>query len=126
MPNFHALKEGRTIVEVSVKDNNVEGALRILKKKMQREGIFKEMKMRSFFEKPSQKLPKVVLANLALDLDVAVYHQALLVLKANFKLLSNIFTIVIMCMIIIQSSIKRSIVYNRSMTKYNTSITKLF
>jgi|TARA_Y100001949_G_C15788312_1_gene243803 small subunit ribosomal protein S21 len=51
----HALKEGKTIVEVSVKDNNVEGALRILKKKMQREGIFKEMKMRSYFEKPSQK-----------------------------------------------------------------------
>ena len=38
----HALKEGKTIVEVSVKDNNVEGALRILKKKMRREGIFKE------------------------------------------------------------------------------------
>ena len=51
----HALKEGKTIIEVSVKDNNVEGALRILKKKMQREGIFKEMKMRSYFEKPSQK-----------------------------------------------------------------------
>ena len=51
----HALKEGKTIVEVSVKDNNVEGALRILKKKMQREGIFKEMKMRSYFEKPSQR-----------------------------------------------------------------------
>ena len=50
-----ALKEGRTIVEVSVKDNNIEGALRILKKKMQREGVFKEMKMRSHFEKPSQK-----------------------------------------------------------------------
>ena len=50
-----ALKEGGTIVEVSVKDNNVEGALRILKKKMQREGIFKEMKMRTYFEKPSQK-----------------------------------------------------------------------
>ena len=55
-PKFiSALKEGRTIVEVSVKDNNVDGALRILKKKMQREGIFKEMKMRSYFEKPSQK-----------------------------------------------------------------------
>ena len=52
-------------------------------------------------EKPSQKLPRVVLANLALDLDVAVYHQALLVLKTNFKLLNNIFTIIIMCMIII-------------------------
>ena len=50
-----ALKEGSTIVEVSVKDNNVEGAIRILKKKMQREGIFKEMKMRTYFEKPSQK-----------------------------------------------------------------------
>ena len=51
-----ALKEGRTIVEVSVKDNNVEGALRILKKKdSKREGIFKEMKMRTYFEKPSQK-----------------------------------------------------------------------
>ena len=55
-PKFNcALKEGRTIVEVSVKDNNIEGALRILKKKMQREGVFKEMKMRSYFEKPSQK-----------------------------------------------------------------------
>ena len=55
-PKFiYALKEGRTIVEVSVKDNNIEGALRILKKKMQREGVFKEMKMRSYFEKPSQK-----------------------------------------------------------------------
>ena len=53
--NLLALKEGRTIVEVSVKDNNIEGALRILKKKMQREGVFKEMKMRSYFEKPSQK-----------------------------------------------------------------------
>ena len=33
----------------------MEGALRILKKKMQREGIFKEMKMRTYFEIPSQK-----------------------------------------------------------------------
>ena len=51
----NALREGSAIVEVSVKDNNVEGALRVLKKKMQREGIFKEMKMRTYFEKPSQK-----------------------------------------------------------------------
>jgi len=49
------MSKSSTIVEVSVKDNNVEGALRILKKKMQREGIFKEMKMRSHFEKPSQR-----------------------------------------------------------------------
>ena len=43
------------MVTVSVRDNNVEQALRVLKKKMQREGIFREMKMRKDFEKPSQK-----------------------------------------------------------------------
>jgi len=42
-------------VQVLVRDNNVDQALRVLKKKMQREGIFREMKMRSHFEKPSEK-----------------------------------------------------------------------
>jgi small subunit ribosomal protein S21 len=43
------------LVTVSVRDNNVDQALRVLKKKMQREGIFREMKMRRDFEKPSVK-----------------------------------------------------------------------
>jgi small subunit ribosomal protein S21 len=43
------------VVTVSVRDNNVDQALRVLKKKMQREGIFREMKMRRDFEKPSVK-----------------------------------------------------------------------
>ncbi len=43
------------MVTVSVRDNNVDQALRVLKKKMQREGIFREMKMRRDFEKPSIK-----------------------------------------------------------------------
>lgn len=43
------------MVTVNVRDNNVEQALRILKKKMQREGIFREMKIRRDFEKPSEK-----------------------------------------------------------------------
>jgi len=43
------------VVTVSVRDNNVDQALRVLKKKMQREGIFREMKMRRDFEKPSEK-----------------------------------------------------------------------
>jgi small subunit ribosomal protein S21 len=43
------------VVEVVVRDNNVDQALRALKKKMQREGIFREMKMRRHFEKPSEK-----------------------------------------------------------------------
>lgn len=43
------------MVTVSVRDNNVEQALRVLKKKLQREGIFREMKMRRDFEKPCEK-----------------------------------------------------------------------
>jgi small subunit ribosomal protein S21 len=42
-------------VQVTVRDNNVDQALRALKKKMQREGIFREMKLRRNFEKPSEK-----------------------------------------------------------------------
>ena len=40
-------------IEVTVKDNNFEQALRSLKKKMQREGLYKEMKLRKHYEKPS-------------------------------------------------------------------------
>lgn len=43
------------MVEVVVRDNNVDQALRALKKKMQREGLFREMKMRRHYEKPSEK-----------------------------------------------------------------------
>ena len=40
-------------IEVTVKDNNIEQALRSLKKRMQREGLFREMKLRKHYEKPS-------------------------------------------------------------------------
>lgn len=42
-------------LQVFVRDNNVEQALRVLKKKMQREGVFREMKRRRFYEKPSEQ-----------------------------------------------------------------------
>ena len=42
-------------VQVQVRDNNVDQALRALKKKMQREGIFREMKLRRNYEKPSER-----------------------------------------------------------------------
>jgi small subunit ribosomal protein S21 len=42
-------------VQVFVRDNNVEQALRILKRKMQREGVFREMRRRRFYEKPSDR-----------------------------------------------------------------------
>lgn len=42
-------------MQVFVRDNNIDQALRILKKKMQREGIFREAKAKTFFSKPSER-----------------------------------------------------------------------
>lgn len=42
-------------MQVLVRDNNVDQALRVLKKKLQREGVFREMKLRRAYEKPSEK-----------------------------------------------------------------------
>jgi small subunit ribosomal protein S21 len=43
------------LVQIFVRDNNVDQALKALKKKMQREGTFREMKRRNHYEKPSEK-----------------------------------------------------------------------
>ena len=50
-----ATKAERSTLFVAVRDNNVDQALRVLKKKMQREGLFREMKNRRAFEKPSER-----------------------------------------------------------------------
>jgi small subunit ribosomal protein S21 len=42
-------------MQVIVRDNNVEQALRALKRKMQREGIFRELRRRKAYEKPSER-----------------------------------------------------------------------
>ena len=42
-------------MQVSVRDNNVDQALRALKKKLQREGVFRERSSSNIFEKPSEK-----------------------------------------------------------------------
>jgi small subunit ribosomal protein S21 len=42
-------------VQVLVRDNNIDQAMRVLKKKMQREGIFRELKRRKSYEKPSER-----------------------------------------------------------------------
>jgi small subunit ribosomal protein S21 len=46
------------LLQVFVRDNNVDQALRVLKKKMQRDGVFREMKRRRFYEKPSERLTR--------------------------------------------------------------------
>jgi len=53
--NFNPSTERGCRVQVLVRDNNVDQALKALKKKMQREGIFREMKLRGHYEKPSEK-----------------------------------------------------------------------
>jgi small subunit ribosomal protein S21 len=52
---FVSQKERWRNVQVLVRDNNVDQALKALKKKMQREGVFREMKLRRNYEKPSEK-----------------------------------------------------------------------
>ncbi|WP_234054158.1 MULTISPECIES: 30S ribosomal protein S21 [unclassified Xanthobacter] len=42
-------------MQVLVRDNNIEQALKVLKKRMQREGVFREMKQRKAYEKPSER-----------------------------------------------------------------------
>ena len=41
-------------MQVTVRDNNVDQALRVLKKRMQREGVYREMKLHQRYEKPSE------------------------------------------------------------------------
>ena len=53
-PVNRSIEEERR-VQVLVRDNNVDQALKVLKKKMQREGVFREMKLRKHYEKPSER-----------------------------------------------------------------------
>src|SRR5262249_24751130 len=53
--SIHRLIEEESSVQVFVRDNNIDQALRALKKKMQREGIFRELKRRGHYEKPSER-----------------------------------------------------------------------
>ena len=52
------------VIKIEVKDNNVEQALRILKRKLQKEGFFKIIKMKSNYEKPSEKKKRIKLENI--------------------------------------------------------------
>ena len=51
-------------IKIDVKDNNVEQAIRILKRKLQKEGFFKIIKMKSNYEKPSEKKKRLKLENI--------------------------------------------------------------
>ena len=52
------------VIKIEVKDNNIEQALRILKRKLQREGFFKIIKLKSTYEKPSEKKKRIKQENI--------------------------------------------------------------
>ena len=52
------------IIKIDVKDNNVEQALRVLKRKLQRDGFFKIVKLKSNYEKPSEKKKRILQENI--------------------------------------------------------------
>ena len=60
--SVYILKGG--FIKIDVKDNNVEQAIRVLKRKLQKEGFFKIIKMKSIYEKPSEKKKRIRLENL--------------------------------------------------------------
>ena len=57
-------KKQEVFIKIEVKDNNVEQAIRVLKRKHQKEGFFKVIKMKSNYEKPSEKKKRVQTENL--------------------------------------------------------------
>ena len=54
----------RYFIKIDVKDNNVEQALRVLKRKLQRDGFFKIVKLKSNYEKPSEKKKRILQENI--------------------------------------------------------------
>ena len=52
------------VIKIEVKDNNVEQALRILKRKLQKDGFFKIIKLKNTYEKPSEKKKRIKQENI--------------------------------------------------------------
>ena len=52
------------VIKIEVKDNNIEQALRVLKRKLQRDGFFKVIKLKNNYEKPSEKKKRIKQENI--------------------------------------------------------------
>ena len=52
------------VIKIEVKDNNIEQALRVLKRKLQRDGFFKIIKLKNTYEKPSEKKKRIKQENI--------------------------------------------------------------
>jgi|TARA_B100001179_G_scaffold231747_1_gene222477 small subunit ribosomal protein S21 len=65
-------------IKIDVKDNNVDQALRILKRKLQKEGFFKIVKMKSIYEKPSEKKKRIKQENIKRSKKIARMRNRLM------------------------------------------------
>ena len=54
----------KIFMKIEVKDNNIEQALRVLKRKLQRDGFFKVIKLKNTYEKPSEKKKRILQENI--------------------------------------------------------------
>ena len=52
------------VIKIEVKDNNIEQALRVLKRKLQRDGFFKVIKLKNTYDKPSEKKKRILQENI--------------------------------------------------------------
>ena len=52
------------VIKIEVKDNNVEQALRVLKRKLQKDGFYKIIKLKNTYEKPSEKKKRILQENI--------------------------------------------------------------
>ena len=66
------------LIKIDVKDNNVDQALRILKRKLQKEGFFKIIKMKSIYEKPSEKKKRIKQENIKRSKKIARMRNRLM------------------------------------------------
>jgi len=51
-------------IKIEVKDNNVEQALRVLKRKLQKDGFYKIIKLKNTYEKPSERKKRILQENI--------------------------------------------------------------
>ena len=70
-------------IEIEVRRGNLEQAMRVLKRKVQKEGIVKELKMRQYFEKPSEKKRRKKKENIANVSLVDVSESTVIQLKLS-------------------------------------------
>ena len=52
------------VIKIEVKDNNIEQALRVLKRKLQKDGFYKIIKLKNTYEQPSEKKKRILQENI--------------------------------------------------------------